>query len=702
MMVFVASTAMAGDVISDFNQWNVSGPTGGDVRAIAVDPRDKDRLVITTLDGQVWGSNDSGGTWGLLVSLNKPSLILDNLIIDSRDSNIIYTSGHRHKLPGGFFKTIDGGKTWKEARELKNQAVHAMVQSSKDPDLILAGTVSGVWVSRDSGDTWSKLTSNTTPIKLDALAVDPRDVDTIYAGTWWRAYKTTDGGKNWRLIKKGMIDDSDVFAVDINPQNPDHVIASACSGIYQSFDKGESWNKIQGIPSQSRRTRAIVQNPYKPGAVYAGTTEGFWMSSNGGRTWSLTTSKKLEVNAITVHPSNPDKIYIATNNYGVMVSEDGGKSFGSNNGNFSSRFTYDVVPDVEKPNRYYATTINTATGGGFIFISDDFGRNWKPSTNAGTKQTIFYSILQDTVDPNLIYAASNAGLYKSINRGITWTAITAPKPKRTARRTRGSRRSRAKVTTPTAPKGMVLALSGKVNAILHTQDGKNGYLAAMSDGLYRSYDVAKGWEKIEFGPGISPRVFALHTSPKAPNTIWAGTDISGVVVSRDNGLTWKKVGVGKIPDGVPVSAIATSPENADYIYVGTIQTLYMSKDGGMTWERRGGNLPLGNYNSILINPEHPDEVFVASALQLNGGIFHSTDAGWTWERIDKKVNIASRRFWSLMFNPTNQNELLAATHSSGIYRIGRTQQAKVTDEKLEKPKVEPTQVITRARVAGNN
>ena len=153
------------------------------------------------------------------------------------------------------FKTIDGGKTWRESPELKGEAVHAMVQASQDPNMILVGTVSGVWISKNSGDTWEKFTSNTVPEKLDALAIDPNDKDMIYAGTWWRAYKTTDGGANWRLVKDGMIDDSDVFSIDIDPENPDNVIAAACSGIYRSTNKGEKWSKVQGIPF------AVPSNP---------------------------------------------------------------------------------------------------------------------------------------------------------------------------------------------------------------------------------------------------------------------------------------------------------------------------------------------------------------------------------------------------------------------------------------------------------
>ncbi|MCV4939935.1 hypothetical protein OFC17_34695, partial [Escherichia coli] len=81
-----------------------------------------------------------------------------------------------------------------------------------------------------------------------SLAVDPKDISTIYAGTSWRPYKSTDNGKSWRLIKNGMIDDSDIFAITIDSRDNSHIIASACSGIYESFNAGENWKKIQGIP----------------------------------------------------------------------------------------------------------------------------------------------------------------------------------------------------------------------------------------------------------------------------------------------------------------------------------------------------------------------------------------------------------------------------------------------------------------------
>jgi hypothetical protein len=141
----------ATEAAETFKNWQIMGPSGGDVRVITIDPKDKNHLFISTLDGQVHTSADAGRTWRLLVNLNKPELVLDQLLVDSRDSRVIYTSGHRHKAPGGFFKSTDGGATWKESKELKNESVHAMTQSSFDPNILMVGTVNGPWISRNSG-----------------------------------------------------------------------------------------------------------------------------------------------------------------------------------------------------------------------------------------------------------------------------------------------------------------------------------------------------------------------------------------------------------------------------------------------------------------------------------------------------------------------------------------------------------------------
>jgi hypothetical protein len=66
-------------------------------------------------------------------------------------------------------------------------------------------------------------------------------------------------------------------------------------------------------------------------------------------------------------------VLVGTNNYGVMVSHDGGKTFAPSNGGYSGRFANFILSDRERSDRIYATTINTATGGGFFFVSTDGG-----------------------------------------------------------------------------------------------------------------------------------------------------------------------------------------------------------------------------------------------------------------------------------------------------------------------------------------
>jgi photosystem II stability/assembly factor-like uncharacterized protein len=736
------------------NDWRNTGPPGGDVRGLVVDPSNPDRFYFGTLDGQIYTSSDAGKTWQLLYNFGRPKLFVDHIIVDPRNPRTIYVAAHRHKEPGGFFKSTDGGNSFRESSQLKNEAIHSLAQSSSNPDTLIAGTFNGIFRSDDAGDTWQQLPTQNVPnlVHVESLAIDPRTTNIIYAGTWYLPYKSSDGGQTWKSIKTGIIDDSDIFAIDIDPRDPNHIIASACSGIYESKAAGESWKKVQGIPSQSRRTRAILQHPSIPGVVFAGTTEGFWRSEKGGDadSWMVTTSRQLEINSIAVHPSRPDTIYIGTNNYGVMVSNDGGKSFVPTNGGFSGRFANAILADRETPNRIYASTINTATGGGFFFVSDDNGETWRPSMRSMPSRLITYSILQDVIDANIIYLGTNLGVYRSIDRGLSWAPVWAPatpEPKKPAPRTSArtvkpavkSRVKRptlseetiaavqealnkagyhigppdgkggpltlaalkrfqadrhlpatgkfdditlaalgvSKSSTPESGEQPSVILADAVNALAHTVDpetGKPGYLAATNTGLYRSFDPAKGWQKLPFGTGLDPRASCISTNLEEPETIWVGSPASGVLVTKDGGGTWRQ-GVG-IPGDFPVNTVAQDPHRPSYVYVGTKQALYMSHDGGATWNRRGGNLPFGDFTSILINPRNGDEIFAGNAYQIGeigGGVFRTTNGGVTWARIDPKSRrLPSQRIWALAFDSQDQNVLFVGSHSAGVYVVPRT------------------------------
>lgn len=680
------------------NDWRSTGPQGGDVRALVVDPNNPDRFYFGTLDGQIYTSSNSGKHWQLLYNFGKPRLFIDNIIVDPRNSRVLYVGAHRHNLAGGFFKSTDGGATWRESAELKNEALHSLAQSESNPDTLIAGTFTGVFRSDDAGQSWKQLPTQSEPglIHVESLAIDPRTTNTIYAGTFYLPYKSVDGGKSWKSIKNGIIDDSDIFAIDIDPRDPNHIIASACSGIYESKNGGEDWRKVQGIPSQSRRTRAILQHPSVAGIVFAGTTEGFWRSDKGGApdSWMVTTSRQLEINAIAVHPSRPDMVFVATNNYGVMVSNDGGKSFTPTNAGFSGRFANAILADREAPNRVYASTINTATGGGFFFVSDDNGESWRPSMRSMPSRLITYAILQDVRDANIIYLGTNLGVYRSTDRGTSWAPVWAvEKSKAPAKNTTRATAAARKRGGASSPGDAVMQAQVALKAAgynLGEPDGRAGpattaavkrfqgdrhlpvtgkldsiTLAALGVGKGGNAASTERSSDLIIADAVNTLVHSVDPDTQEP-AILAGTN-SGLYRSVDPTKGWEKLSYGNHDSRT--TCISTNLRQPDTILVGTPAAgVLISRDAGKSWRQLdglSGELPV---NTVVQDPQRPDYIYVGTKQAL----FVSHDGGKSWKM--RGGNLPYGDFTSILINPRNGDEVFvgnayqATDVGGGVYR----------------------------------
>ena len=222
-----------------------------------------------------------------------------------------------------------------------------------------------------------------------------------------------------------------------------------------------------------------------------------------------------------------------------------------------------------------------------------------------------------------------------------------------------------------------MIITDAINALIptiHHETGKPAYLAATNAGLYRTLDPTKGWQKLPYNGNVDVRTTCISTTEREPHVIWVGTAASGVLVSRDGGQTWRQVPA--FPnEKAPVNTIAQDPQRPDYVYVGTKLAFYSSHDGGETWSRRGGDLPFGDFTSILINARNGDEILVGNAYQngeTGGGVYRSVNAGKTWTRIDGNgQRLPSFRIWSLAFDGHDQNTLFVGSHSAGVYVVPR-------------------------------
>ena len=229
----------------------------------------------------------------------------------------------------------------------------------------------------------------------------------IYAGTWHLPWKTEDGGKTWHNIKKGVIDDSDVFSIVIDHAQPANIFISACSGIYRSDSAGELFRKIQGIPYSARRTRMLQMDPTDHNIVYAGTTEGLWKTIDGGATWKHMTGSNIIINDVLIDPRQPSRVLLATDRSGVLASDDGGVTFTASNRGFTHRQAAALLVDRKNSNVLYAGVLNDKEFGG-VFVSRDAGQTWKQNSDGLDGRDVF--VLRQAAD-NTLVAGTDHGIF---------------------------------------------------------------------------------------------------------------------------------------------------------------------------------------------------------------------------------------------------------------------------------------------------
>lgn len=701
----------------EVRQWEVTGPWGGDVRVMVASKDDSNLLYLGTGDGQIFRSTDGANTWRRLrPGLEKRGLSVDNIVIDPRDPKLIYAGAWAvaRDQEGGVFRSNDGGENWKLLDDTKRLSVRSLAIAPSDSNLLIAGSanddpnLNGAFRSRDGGKSWERI----TPVghqeirNIQSVAIDPHNPNVIYVGTWHLPWKTTDGGVTWKQTGNqivGMINDSDVFGITIDQNHPTTVYVNACSGFYRSLTSGEKWFKFPGIPFSARRTYTLLVHPSNPKVIFAGTSEGLWRSKDDGKRWMLLTSKTLVIRSIVVTPDKPNRVLIATDDSGVRVSENLGDDFRESNTGFIHRHVLAIKSDATERGRLLASVFHDSTGGS-VFISADGGMSWQPSSTGLAGRDVF-AFYQMPDNPSVIYAGTNTGVYRSNDRGSNWAFTGAPqikksepeKPKTQPRSTRKKRASvnwsptqlgryetvvasktasqksnkpaqkrPAKKEKPRIETGLApgfVELTKQVDDITSFTDGEGhvALLAATMDGLYRTFDETKGWQKINInGYESGGRVFTVSTHKDTPKKIFAGTK-QGLFISNDGGENWQHVERG--PSEMSVKAIAQDPRDAQLVIIGTSQYIFRSTNGGRTWVRRGGGLPAGDFTSVVISPTNPDEVMVSE--YSHGGVFRSTDKGYYWERVD--AELPSNRVWTLTFDPFERDRVYLGSFSSGVY-----------------------------------
>ena len=594
-------------------QWTVLGPDGGDVRSLAYDPHNPDRIFLGTSTGTIFVSTDGGQNWARFAHPAADDFVLDHIAINPKDSNLMYVSAWsvQSQQVGEVFRTSDGGKTWEQLSGMHGKSVRAMAIAPSDPNVIVAGALDGVFRSKDGGNNWERMSpAGHAEIKnIESIAVDPQNPNVVYAGTWHLAWKTPDGGATWEHINKGMIDDSDVFSVIVDSSNPQNVFASACSGIYKSTNAGEQFSKIQGMPFSARRTRVLRQDPGNPSIVYAGTTEGLWKTVDLGKTWRRVSNPEVVVNDVMVDPRNSQRVLIATDRSGVLASNDGSNSWSASNHGYTHRYVTAIVADEKDPNTMYVGVVNDREFGG-VFYSHDGGQHWmQKSAGLGGKDVFSLKLASN----GALVAGTNKGVYMLAANGSEWHPINEVIEEKTGSKIVVKNGKKVKVATKTTKKSV---LEAKVNDV---EVGQHRWMAATSSGLYFSKDEGKTW----MGGSVLGQLD--FQAVRAHSDVIAATTRTAVLVSTDGGANWTQ---RSLPSYVTiVRGVSVTPDAQ--ILVATREGAFQSTDSGASWTKMVAGLPDKDITSISYDAA--GNRLLATSFQT-GVIFQSVDSGRTWQR----------------------------------------------------------------------
>jgi len=535
--------------------WNTTGLTGSCIYSLAVDPQTPDNVyagglysISKSIDGGVswtsiylaedhvntlvidplnpntlyagtWGgvykSTDGSTTWEVM-NTGLTNRWVNTLALDPVN-RIIY-AGTR----GGVFKSNDGAATWSAVNTgLTKTYVNTMVINPLNPNILyvgtcfgeFAGTWLGVFKSADGGANWSAMSSGLTGTKVLALAIDPLNPNTVYAGTECSSgvYKSTDAGTTWNIASTGLTS-TRVFTLAIDPLNPSNLYVGICSGGFKSTDGGSHWDAILKTPIRSITTIAI--DPLHPNILYAGSGEwgGVFKSTDSGAYWNFISLQGIAVPELIIDPINPSILYgIGEPVVDVIKSTDGGATW--NRTNLATNMLYAIVVAPQTPSILYAGTWHG------VFKSTDGGAIWNL---AGLNDEDVYALTIDSRYPSTLYAGTGSGVYKSTDGGANWNTTNKP--------------------------------DTHVNKLAIDSLNPNVLYAGTRGGVYKSIDGGATWSIMNTGL-TNTNVLSLVIDPKVPGTLYAGTDGGGAF--KIQGVT-ETITAPSVPSGSTAGNIGTS------------------------------------------------------------------------------------------------------------------------------------------------
>jgi photosystem II stability/assembly factor-like uncharacterized protein len=688
--------------------WRMIGPfRGGRTRAVAGVAKQPNMFYIGAVDGGVWKSDDYGRTWTPIFD-QQPTQSIGAIAVAASNPNVIYVgSGEGLQRPDlsvgdGIYKSTDAGKTWTHLGLRDGQQIPALAVDPHDPNRVFAAVLGhpyganserGIFRSLDGGATWEKVLYKDENTGGSDVEIDPSNPDVVYASLWqsrlgpWEdnnafagtnggLFKSSDGGKSWRKLTKGLPDDLVQINVAIAPSQPSRLYATFATthptnyatdeglGFYRSDDAGETWVRITTDPRPAMKIGggdlAIARvDPKNPDVVYSASLVTV-RSTDGGKTWTSIRGAPGgdDYQSLWINPENP-QIILLVSDQGALVTVNGGETWSSwynqptaqmYHASVSNTFPYKVCGGQQESG---SVCISSRGNDGEINF-----RDWHP---VGAIE--YGYVAPDPLDSDIVYGAGRSEVSR-FHWSTGQVENITPIP---IRGTYRADRTEPLMFSPLDPQILYYA----ANVLFETRDGGRNWKAISPDLTRESPGVPAS---VEGQAGLNSKagkqrgaIYSLAFSFKNVGTLWAGTDDGLVWITRDGGKNWKNITPPALTAWSKVTQISASHFDNETAYVSVSRFriddlrpyIYRSRDGGKTWQLIVNGLPNDvPVNSVREDPVRKGLLFAAT----ENAAWLSFDDGDHWQSL--QLNLPHTSMRDLL---VKDNDLIVATHGRSFW-----------------------------------
>ena len=527
-----------------------------------------------------------------------------------------------------------------------------------NPNIIYIGPANGgVWKSTDGGINWTPLTDTQESMAMGSIAIDPANTNIIYAGTGEATYsgasyygrgllKSTDAGNTWTMITSGLPGSTYFSRIKIRPGHSNELIAAlGYSGLYRSTDSGLNWSALLG-----GRVDDVLFSPTGDTAFAVGSGIGLRRSIDGGSTFTSFGSGLISGSRTHFDLCNavPNVMYAAVYGSGMVrlfKSTDYGANWSelSTSNNFKQldgQAWYDLYCRVnpKNPDKAYVGTIDvfrTTDGANFVNITNGY--------SGGSVHVDQHYLFFHPTDENTFFVCNDGGIWKTTNNGNSFTNLNQNLTLTQFYRITASPFDPGRILGGTQDNGTQQTFSDLHWAAAYGGDGGDvafnlldaNYIIGETQfgGLFRTTNGGSSW--IQATNGINTGESAAWVAPLETHPTVSGTFYIArqrVYKSTNNGGSWSAVS-GNLNGSSAVRELTISKSNPSIMYAASSSRVYLSTDGGATWQNKTNGLPVKNITSVYVHPDNENIAFLTFSGFGTSKVFKTTNMGESWINI---------------------------------------------------------------------